>query len=184
MTKPKSKPIIAVDVDDVLSAQNEAIRLFGNKKYGHSHTKEDFLVEGEYWTYWERIWGVDPEEGQRRLDDFHAAEGTMNQELMPDAEYVLRMLKKDYELVIVTGRKSHFTEITHRWLNKHLPDIFIDVKFVDIWHPSEKLTKAEVCKEIGAGYLIDDNVEHCTLAAQEGVTDCCLVIMAGIGVQN
>jgi hypothetical protein len=26
-----------------------------------------------------------------------------------------------------------------------------------------------ICQEIGAGYLIDDNVEHCRLAAEAGV---------------
>jgi hypothetical protein len=60
------KPLIAVDLDDVLANEREGIRVFANRVYGYRHTSEDYNVEGDYSRYWERVWGVSHEEGDRR----------------------------------------------------------------------------------------------------------------------
>lgn len=169
MKKPKTKPIIAVDIDDVLCGQNEAIMRFVNEKYGLNLTLEDYSIEGEYWGYWEKVWDVSPEEANKRLDAFHEAEGTMTQEPLDEVLEVLKDLKQRYDLIIVTARHDKQTEVTHKWLKRHFPKTFKGVHFVQIWHGNIQMTKAQVCKEVGAGYLIDDNLEHCTLAAESGV---------------
>jgi 5'(3')-deoxyribonucleotidase len=88
---------------------------------------------------------------------------------MEGALDVIAELKKKYRLVIVSARFGTQIEDTHHWLEKHLPGVFDGIHFMEMWDEDKKTTKAKVCQEIGAGYLIDDNVEHCGLAAEEGI---------------
>src|SRR5262249_45034715 len=78
-------------------------------------------------------------------------------------------LKNRYKLVIVTARPKRTVEATPEWIERNFPDIFSDIHFVPIWDPGPKKTKAEICQEIGADYLIDDLVRHCNLAAEVGI---------------
>jgi len=169
MSQTVNKPVIAVDVDDVLGAENDAVRTFINEHYGHDHTPEDYLVEGEYWGYWESIWGVHPEEARERLEAFLASPAKDKLKLVEGAAAVIDMLKERFNLAIVTSRYGRQLETTRPWLEQHFPGIFSRVEFVAAWSTDKKATKAIICKAIGAGYLIDDNPEHCNLAAEEGI---------------
>ncbi|HSX18161.1 MAG TPA: HAD hydrolase-like protein [Candidatus Saccharimonadales bacterium] len=170
MPKPTNKPIIAVDVDDVLAAENEGIRQFINQTYGHSYTAQDFLVEGEYNGYWEHLWQLDKEEALKRFDAFLNSSIKDNLKVVEGAIEAIEKLKRRYELIVVTSRYGRQLTTTEPWLEGHFPKTFSQVAFVATWSKDKKVSKAVVSKEIGADYLIDDNFEHCELAAKEGIT--------------
>jgi len=163
------RKIIAIDVDDVLGSQNEAMMRFANKKYGLKHTIEDYTVEGPYWGYWENVWGVTPEEGERRVQEYHDSGGLDTHEPLFQAIEAIKQLQKKFDLVVITARQDTYKEQTHAWLEKHFSAAFKDVHFLAIWNDGPKETKAEVCKRMGAAYLIDDNADHCRLASEVGV---------------
>lgn len=160
---------IAVDIDDVLAIENEAVRRFANERYGHTHSSDDYLVPGSYWGYWEVIQGVEGGEGARRYDEYLRSGAKASLEVMPDAIEVLTHLKKRYKLVIVTAREAHLEEITREWLSRHFPQLFHDIAFVAVWTGSTKGSKADICRELGAEYLIDDNPGHLDLATDAGI---------------
>jgi hypothetical protein len=81
----------------------------------------------------------------------------------------VQVLKKKYDLVIVTARDKRGVAITHQALDEYYPNLFKDVHFVPLWGGGKKATKAQICDEIGASYLIDDSFEHCSLAAEAGI---------------
>jgi uncharacterized HAD superfamily protein len=164
-----SKPIIAVDADDTIFDENTAVRLYMNDHYGFKHTEADYLIEGPFDSYWARIWNVDPEKMTRMYEEF--AHSTYKKDLKPitGAIPILQKLKDKYDLAIVTSRGQSVVGMTHESLRLHYPDIFSDVHFVPLWGNGEKTTKAVICNEIGASYLIDDSFEHCKLAAEAGV---------------
>jgi uncharacterized HAD superfamily protein len=164
-----SKQIIGVDIDDVLGAQNEGMRLFVNEHYGLSHTAEEYQAEGPYWGYWEMVWGVDDEEGERRWRAYMDNGGLKKLMVVPHAVEVIQKLKHNYTLVILTARQEEFRTATHDWLDRHFPQAFQGVEFIPAFHTEKPVTKAEVAKRLGVAYLIDDNLEHCTLAAQAGI---------------
>lgn len=164
-----SKPIIAVDADDTLFDENDAVRQFFNDTYGTNHTIEDYLVEGFYDTYWESIWNRSTEETWKIYEKFLASKYVQDLPPIDGAIEALIILKRDYELVIVTSRDKRNVDITHQSLEKHYPKLFSDVHFVALWGNGEKVTKAAICDEIGASYLIDDNFDHCKLATESGV---------------
>lgn len=159
---------IAIDIDDVLGSQNEAMLRFANERYGHNHTIDDYTVEGPYWGYWRNIWGVCEEEGRRRIQEYHELGGLDTHEPIPQAVEAVTELDQRYGLVIVTARERAFEKPTREWLGKHFPVTFSSVHFLGETN-GQKETKAEVCKRLGADYLIDDYPEHCRLAVEDGV---------------
>lgn len=161
---------IAVDCDDVIANVNDSMREFINESYGFNHTANDYRVEGEYHRYWERIWGIP--EGQS-VDWFsrYISSGRMAH-LMPvdGALETLEGLRARYSLVLVTARSSLEVGYTEQWLAQHAPKLFDEVAFMHQWRRDEshQVTKGDICRELGADYLIDDNYNHCAGAATLG----------------
>lgn len=166
------KQAIAVDIDDVLANENDGMRRFINRRYGTGHSARDYDITSPYWGYWEKVWGVDETEGAARYEAFLAAKVAEEVvfDVLPGSTDTLRLLKdRGYELAVLTKRRPVLQEVTHRWLEQHYPETFSGVHFVDLWKADEQVTKAAICREIGAGYLIDDSAEHCSLADEAGV---------------
>ena len=169
-TPTGTKRIIAVDLDDVLGDENGAVREFHNAVFGTTYTIDDYYkTEAPYWTFWDAVWQVDAGEAARRIDLYKEHKLTVDLQLIPGAVESLSILRKKFELVIVTARGERFVDYTHRWLEKHFPDVFRNVHFVPLWQSDDEATKALICREIGATYLIDDAPEHCRLAAEVGI---------------
>lgn len=157
------KQSIAIDLDDVLASHAEAFVRFSNELY-----KTDLTVD-DYTDHWSEIWQVEEDEVERRSAEFHAPGIVIAFGAKDEALDTLRRLKVHYDLFVVTARKKKLTDITQEWLNKEFLGIFSGVHFVPIWEPNNTITKAEISKEIGATYLIDDSVQHCNLAAEAGL---------------
>jgi 5'(3')-deoxyribonucleotidase len=164
-----SRETIAVDIDDVLARQNDAMREFINERYGLSLTPDDYDIEAPYWGYWNHVWGVDKEEGRARFQAFLDSGKKAELHVVEGALETLSHLKKSYDITAVTSRNDQLIDITHRWLEGHFPSMFRSVAFVHVWSSDQQVSKAIICKKIGASYLIDDNLEHCTLAAEAGL---------------
>lgn len=165
------KQTIAVDIDDVLSPSAEAFIAYSNKVWGHDLAVDDYHEE------WGGVWGVPLEEAIRRSKLFH--ESTAYFEAFTCFDHalpVLIKLSKRYKLVILTSRKAVLKEVTEAWLNKHFPDVFSEVIFAGIWDGDEHVytqlhkSKADMCRQVGADYLIDDQIKHCLGASEVGVT--------------
>lgn len=166
------KQTIAVDLDDVVSSQAETLMEFLNATYDANITWDDFKKPGEYWSYFEELGHVDKTEGARRFEEFLDNDHLYLQKVDPAAVAAMGKLKElGYQLEIVTSRGLSYQKGTEAWLEKHLPGVFANLHFVELWGTGDnKLTKGLICKEIGAGYLIDDNADHCNLAIEVGVT--------------
>lgn len=158
------KPVIAVDIDEVLAHHNVEIVKYHNETYGSEHTLEHYVSD-----HWPEIWGVDREEAARRAVAFH--ETGVHSRLTPieDAYESLKRISEHFELHIVTARRRLIIDSTHQWVEQHYPGIFKSIRFVHVWEDIDPPTKAQVCKEIGAVLLIDDSVSHCALASQSGL---------------
>src|SRR5665213_1365983 len=150
------KQIIAVDADDTLFDENTAIRLFMNQTYGFQHSPEDYQTVGPHMRYWEGIWNLSPDETAAGYEAFVISAQKKDMQPLPHALEVLHELKQTYELVIITARDHRSVDMTHHSLTEHYPDIFKDVHFVPLWGDGVNVTKARICNEIGASYLIDD----------------------------
>jgi len=156
---------IAIDLDDVLANHAEAFVQFSNEKYGTD------ITVNEYDDHWSNLWGeIGRDEIERRATEFHTHELTSVYEVKQDAKRVLKQLSKDNDLFIVTARPEHLVQTSLDWVNKHFEGIFKGVHFVPIWVPDNTITKADIRKQIGATYLVDDLARHCNVAAEGGIT--------------
>ena len=158
-----AKQSVAIDLDDVLAAHAEAFVQFSNELYKTN------LTVGDYHDHWSEIWRVEEEEAERRSAEFHTPGVIMAFGAKDEAVDILNRLKERYELFVVTARRKKLIDVTQEWLDKEFPGVFSDVHFVPIWEPNNTVTKADISKEIGATYLIDDLVQHCNLAAESGI---------------
>lgn len=164
---------IAIDVDDVLSLCGRSFIDYHNFHYGTNLTDTALQYKGDYWWYWNAVLkaeaGIDQQEAERRLMEFLRSDNhIIKQPVMNGAKEALLELKKNYKLVIITARHFSIEESTRQWLLDEFKDTFDDIYFIH--QPDKKITKAEVCKSIGAEYLIDDAFDHCELAASQGIT--------------
>lgn len=162
------RKIIAIDIDDVIADSTESLRNLVNERTGKDLTKEHYRIAGDYWGYYERVWQ------EHALDvDF----ASLNKEMVYDqshvpilagAALVLSELSKTYELVIVTSRDPSWEKATKAWLEENCPGMFKEIRFTRR-KTSESKSKGELCLELGASWLVDDNPEHCESAREQGV---------------
>lgn len=161
------KPTIAVDVDDVIAAHAPAFIEYSNKKWGTSLSIDD------YTDHWAELWGVDEAETKKRIDEYHASGMFGKYGTVEDADRVLRKLKKNYKLVVVTARQRSLQKDTIDWITKNFSDIFDEIHFAGIWDkPMEqalKLNKTDLVQQIGAEYLIEDQLKYAVPAADAGI---------------
>ncbi len=162
-----TRKTIAVDIDDVLAANAPAFIAYSNKKWGTNLTIED------YDEHWVPVWKVDQKEAERRATEYHGSGVFSTFKHFPEAKPVLQRLAKHYRLVITTSRRSELEKETLDWMDRYFGNIFEEIHFAGMWdeinEESHRMTKAELCKRIGADYLIDDQPKHCFAVAKTGI---------------
>lgn len=164
------KPVIAVDIDDVLARHVTIFVEFSNQQWGTNLTTEDYDEN------WAKLWHVDEVELMRRADIFHRSGVLAQCQPIDGALPALRHLKQDFRLIVITSRRIQVETETLAWINQNYPDIFEEIHFAGIWDAINvksdimaQSTKAALCQQLGANYLIDDQFKHCHAAAESGV---------------
>jgi 5'(3')-deoxyribonucleotidase len=162
------KKIIAVDLDDVLADSAHGFVEFSNKRWGTR------LHPDDYDEHWAEMWGIDQKEAEDRSLEFHGSGAISNFLHKEESVAVLKLLAERYKLVITTSRRRDVANETMAWLERHYKDVFSEVYFAGIWDKKSKnrhmATKLDLCVEVGADYLIDDQPKHCNAVAGQGIT--------------
>lgn len=164
------KTTIAIDIDDVVADSTETLRHAVNRKHGVELTKEHYRIKGKNRRYYEYVWETNGLGGKAAFDDFHVVM-TADQshvELVEGAEKAVGHLKERFHLVFITARPVEWDGATRRWFTKHFGGD-IELHFSQGYFNERGKTKGELCKELGAKWLIDDVPENCQSAVQEGV---------------
>ena len=150
--------IIAIDCDDVLIHTTEYRVAKYNSLYGttveleHAHSSKN------------PDWKTDRDEVFRRL---HAIQLSDEYALIEPPKQTVGTVKKlaaQHELHLVTARNSSVLAATERMLDSHYPGCFISVH-----HIGADASKGDICKEINADVMIDDNLMHLESAFESGV---------------
>ncbi|KAG5648251.1 hypothetical protein DXG03_006209 [Asterophora parasitica] len=173
-------PVIAIDLDDVLSQTNQIVAEWHNEQFG---TKMDVSMF-YYYYYWKNpFWGT-PKETADKITDFYKTNLIYETKVVPGArEGVLALRKMGFRLIIVTARTEDNADESWQWVNKYFPDVFSSIictgQFNDAHKAGHevvtKLSKAQVgraqsgpmerpiervCADLGAKLLIDDSAEN------------------------
>jgi uncharacterized HAD superfamily protein len=149
------KPIIAVDIDEVLFPMVPDLIKYVDREHKVKLTPEDF----SYYSL-EGIWPAGSAEGAIVFENY---KNQVTTEIAPvkDAAEALGKLSLKYDVIVMTSRDIKVEQITKGWLNRHFPEIFKEVHLLGNRHdslPDQWRPKSETCLELGVSYLIDDNL--------------------------
>jgi 5'(3')-deoxyribonucleotidase len=159
-----SKPIIAVDIDEVLSASAPDFVKFSNERWGTN------LAVENYDEHWSEMWQVDVDETIRRRD-VYLNSGLIGKHATIDGAYeTLKRLSEKFEIVLVTSRSSALEAETKAWIETNYKDIASSVYFSGIFDgnftaDSFTHTKSDIFAELKPVFVIDDQIKHCRAAA-------------------
>jgi uncharacterized HAD superfamily protein len=160
-----SKPVLAIDIDDVIFPFTEITLRLHNEKHGTELEVED--ISSYY--YLEELKGLSTsDEVEEYLDEFFAEvyEGRIKPNL--DAQRAINLLKDKYEIDIITARRPTTRKVTEQWLKHHFPDMFRDVHFPrELADPATP--KPQICKQIGAVAIVDDHIDNLIGCAELGI---------------
>lgn len=166
-----AKTRIAVDIDDVLTGLHDLMRVWANEKTNSSLTEGDYTVHGDYWGYYERIWESHDLHHLLRHDDFldDVNADRIKVPLLPGAQFAIKELMKTYDVILLTARPKYLETVTRKWVADQLGDD-IKVYFAkNFYRDDNTKSKGEMCIELGATVLIDDAVDHCRSAVENGI---------------
>jgi len=157
---------VAVDVDEVLGRFLHSLNKFCLEEYDLEYDISDYAQYD-----FASVWGCSLDEANHRVHDFfesrHFAVGILP---IPGAYNSLQRLKETCDLVVVTSRQHIIQQPTLRWISQHFPETFSEVHFGNHWALSgTSRKKSEICSEIGATVLIDDNPRYAEDCAKAGM---------------
>jgi len=164
-----TRPIVAVDIDDVLADNAKGFIEYSNAKWGTTLTPADYTEDFSV------MWQMDMMDAKRRMAESILDVNFLGYDHDVSAHDVLLELKESYDLIVVTSRRLLLKNDTLAWVHDKYPGIFTDDKiyFAGIWDTidehSHNKTKGDLLKDLGANYLIDDQLKHCIAAQQHGI---------------
>lgn len=166
-----AKKIISIDIDDVLADSAKAFVAFSNKHWGTTLTVDDYTED------WAKMWQV--ERNDAGITEVrNRAEKYMSHIVNHDslnAYDALVQLKKTYDLIVVTSRRTSMKGDTLKWIESHFPNIFKEDKiyFAGMWDTISfdtfTQTKGDILNSLGADYHIDDQPKHCLAALKHRI---------------
>src|SRR5438105_10920518 len=132
MPKPENKPLIAVDIDDVIFPLVPDLIQYLDREHKVRLTKEDFVRYDI-----RRVWKDGPEEAVRIFETYKRHPERIAVAPVKGAKEALNTLSSDYEIIVMTARDIETKDITDAWITHHFPDLFKDVHLVGNKHDSK-----------------------------------------------
>lgn len=159
------KPLIAIDIDDVIAYTTEAVCRWANEMTGKNLTMDDYRVETnvDYWHYYESIWqqhGMDGLDLNKFLGVFGYDPDSIK--MVPGSKQALVDLAKNFDIIFVTSRDIKAREVTQQWFRKQI-GYEVRVHFASAGHHDygkDAPSKGQIAKSLGVEFLVDDNPEH------------------------
>lgn len=165
------KKTIAVDIDDTITDSISAMHRVANSQGDVDIPIESYRQPGEYWRYYDRVWAAhgvkDRIDAQQIFKEIQTNQNLVP--LLPGAEFAILQLMSRYHVVLITSRDEDYREYTEAWLKEQFGEKSPSLYFSSAHKDQGAETKGQICKRLGAEWLIDDNVEHCMGAEKEGV---------------
>lgn len=158
-----AKPILAIDIDEVLFPFMVTMLEHTNSTYGLSHSIEevkDFNLG---------FWSISDSDAIERVHTVSRLDHR-SVNALPNANSALSLLKGQYQIFIVTSRHEEFRARTEEWLSHHFPGLYDKLIMTGNHYSGREFrSKAEVCLELGVSMLVDDQLHYAKESAQLGL---------------
>ena len=159
-----SKPVVAIDIDDVIFPFVPEILKHFNTRSGADLSLDDFTVY-----HFSQVWGSTEDEANAIVAEF-LSQDVVHLQPIAGAQKAFAELNREFTIVLVTARNGLFAPSTRQWLQSHFEGLFKDVIFAGNSHDTLIYReKGMICKELGAVVLIDDNPSNLQSALDYGI---------------
>ena len=156
--------IIAVDLDDTLADSLASFIEFYNGNHKEKLKHEDFTA----YTLNE-IMGMPKEEENKLLEEFDNSRYYDEIKPLKEAVEAISKLSEKHKIIIITSRPEKFEKKTREWVQKNFPKIK-EIIFTRKEYSVKHIKKCDICKEIKADILIDDNLAYALDCEKAGVS--------------
>ena len=128
-----NKPVLAVDIDEVLAHFIPILAEFHNLHYNKEGQGTHMSAASFSSFEFHKVWGGSPSEASVKMENFY--ESVHFKEIPPiaDALQACLSLKMNFDLQIITARQTKLREVTVDWVEKHYPGIFSHYHFGNHW---------------------------------------------------
>ena len=159
-----NKKVLAVDIDDVIFPFVPELAKYHNQNFNTEYDIDSFH------TYiFNEVWGGSTEEGHAKIMNFFTSD-FRNVEPIKGSYDALLNIKDRYDLYIVTSRDEELRPITEPWINARFPGVFKNLILCgNPYTGNGYRTKSQICRDIEAEYLIDDQIKYCQEFSNEGI---------------
>ncbi len=157
-----NKPVIALDFDDTLLYTTRGFVDWYNATYKTFIRYEDIVADMATFL------GITREAELALWALFFSSDFFKTLKPTPYAVDILHTLHTNYNLVLITNREIEFKDSLFVWVSAHAPNIFSRIIFARDF-PEGKRPKGEICKELGALCLVDDEPWNLVSAQGNGV---------------
>lgn len=159
------KPVIASDIDDVKFPFVPRFCDFHNRIYGTNIFPSDFHVY-----QFSEVMGVSEEESLKRIDECRDSDEFLTALPITGAQDAIEHLSSDFRIIDVTARRDNYRKITHGWLAHFFPQV-AEVHFShnNYVHAGDRKTKAQICLDNNAQFLIEDSGSYALQVADAGI---------------
>lgn len=164
--------LIALDLDETLAATFHAVFEYGKAKYNWNVSHEDITIH-DWWTLPEL--GITQEQWYALFDEYFERDlGDHSIGIIDGAREGVRTLIEMWAIPhIVTARNEQVrSKATQNWTMRNIPEIVHGehIHYTNHYEGPKKPNKWEVCRNIGATILVDDNPEFLIHAVEAGIT--------------
>lgn len=147
---------IAIDCDDVLLPTAQYIVDDYANLYGFRVDLRNFYSEKP------EHWGVaDNKVAEDRVNRYLESDRFGTAEPFLDAIEAVNRLAEKHKLFMVTARANNLASMTYEMIARYFPGCFAGVELTSHFGEQEnRRSKGDVCRQIGANIIIDDNMHH------------------------
>ena len=160
------KPIIACDIDDVKFPFIPKFCNFHNRVYGTRIR----LSSRNFHTYQiSDVLRTSVEESVKRIEEYLHSEEFLTAQPMEGTQDAIEHLSSDFRIISVTARRDCYMQVTNEWIAHFFPQIEeIHFSHNHYAYAGDRKTKAEICKEKNAQFLIEDSGDYALQVAESG----------------
>jgi 5'(3')-deoxyribonucleotidase len=154
-----TKPVLAIDCDDVLLHYVPAVAEWHNQVYGTQLSLSDFTS-----FQFSQVWGGDSASTLDKVNLFSTTEEYKQLKCIEGAKSALEQLHQHVDLIVITARFPDRAQITQQWLDSNFPGLITKVYYT--------FDKASVCEQLNAYAIIDDsasNIAKCQHVVQKAI---------------
>jgi len=153
---------IAIDIDEVLvkflyplaKHHNKVHKIWSKPKYNYIYRE---------------VFDIDEPTSQQMVREFYKSKAFMDLVPIKGSQAAMYSLKRyANKMYVVTGRQDVVRDETETWIESFFPGVFDDVILTNSFTPNE-IHKADICRALNIGLIIDDNKSICDRCINDGV---------------